>query len=154
MSCSLLFEINNDISSIIDVYVKTFKNRKRMKEELNNKIRQSLVKKFNMEINNVTLDNYLNNTEGYLYWIPKSPGWIWLGKRFLFDNPNVNHDFRKIIVKTGINKGYCCSCMKKCRWINCPNNGNHMDVIRFPKNILDLHKMGYYDLRVLLSEIK
>ena len=52
MSCSLLFEINNDISSIIDVYVKTFKNRKRMKEELNNKIRQSLVKKFNMERKN------------------------------------------------------------------------------------------------------
>ena len=47
MSCSLLFEINNDISSIIDVYVKTFQNRKRMKEELKNKIRQSLVKKFN-----------------------------------------------------------------------------------------------------------
>ena len=95
-----------------------------------------------------------NNTEKFLYWIPKSPGWIWLGKRFLFDNPNVNHDFRKIIVKTGMNKGYCCSCMKKCQWINCPNNGNHMDVIRFPRNILDLHKMGYYDLRVLLSEIK
>ena len=63
MSCSLLFEINNDISSIIDVYVKTFQNRKRMKEELKNKIRQSLIKKFNMKINNLTLDNYLNNTE-------------------------------------------------------------------------------------------
>ena len=102
MSCPLLFEINNDISSIIDVYVKTFQNRKRMKEELKNKIRQSLIKKFNMKINNVTLDNYLNNTEGYLYWKPKSPGWIWLGKRFLFDNPNVNNDFRKILKDEGL----------------------------------------------------
>ena len=154
MSCSPLFEINNDISKIIEVYLKTIKNRKLLKDELSDKIQRSLIKKFNMDINNLSLDNYLNNTDELMYWRPKSPGWIWLGKRFLSNNPYVNTAFKKLIIRTGKNKGYCCSCMNKCRWKECPNNGNHMNVIKFPKNILDLHSMGYYNLRVLIHEIK
>ena len=53
MSCSLLFEINNDISKIIEVYLKTIKNRKLLKDELSDKIQRSLIKKFNMDINNL-----------------------------------------------------------------------------------------------------
>lgn len=53
MSCSPLFEINNDISKIIEVYLKTIKNRKLLKDELSDKIQRSLIKKFNMDINNL-----------------------------------------------------------------------------------------------------
>ena len=53
MSCSPLFEINNDISKIIEVYLKTIKNRKLLKDELSDKIQRSLNKKFNMDINNL-----------------------------------------------------------------------------------------------------
>ena len=50
MSCSPLLEINNDISKIIEVYLKTIKNRKLLKDELSDKIQRSLIKKFNMDI--------------------------------------------------------------------------------------------------------
>ena len=53
MRCSPLFEINNDISKIIEVYLKTIKNRKLLKDELSDKIQRSLIKKFNMDINNL-----------------------------------------------------------------------------------------------------
>ena len=53
MSCSPLFEINNDISKIIEFYLKTIKNRKLLKDELSDKIQRSLIKKFNMDINNL-----------------------------------------------------------------------------------------------------
>ena len=53
MSCSPLFEINNDISKIIEVYLKIIKNRKLLKDELSDKIQRSLIKKFNMDINNL-----------------------------------------------------------------------------------------------------
>ena len=69
-------------------------------------------------------------------------------------HPNINQAFRKLLVITEKNKGYCCSCMKKCRWRKCPERGERMKVIRFPRNILNLNSMGYYDLRVLFSEIK
>ena len=147
MSCSLLFEINNDISPIIEVYLKTLKNRKRLKHELNSKIQRSLIKQFNRTESDAS--KYFGNE----YWLPNYPGWIWLGKRMVL-HPNINQAFRKLLVITEKNKGYCCSCMKKCRWRKCPERGERMKVIRFPRNILNLNSMGYYDLRVLFSEIK
>jgi len=147
MSCSLLFEINNDISQIIGVYLKTLKNRNRLINEYKVKVKRSLIKQFNKTESDAS--KYFGNE----YWIPKYPGWIWLGKRMTL-HPNLNREFIKIIVRTGGNNGYCCSCMKKCRWSKCPERGEKMKVIKFPRNIFHLNSMGYYDLRVLLNEIK
>ena len=49
MSCSLLFEINNDVSSIIGGYVDTIRNKKVLKEEFLNHVEKSLIKSFNID---------------------------------------------------------------------------------------------------------
>ena len=155
MSCSLLFEINNDLSDIVGKYLKTIRNNKKLQQEFLKHVKNTLIKGFN-------IDTYRNSgrcidiqsRNPILYWKPRGriPIWVWTDKRA--GNGFINNHFLKMIVMTGKNKGYCCSCMKHCRWRKCPERGERWNVLQFPKKVLDLHTMGYYSLKSLMNEIK
>ena len=158
MSCSLLLEINNDISNIIGSYVNTIKKNKILKKEFLNHVRRSLIKGFNIdarrEISTRKCDIY--SKDSILYWNPlqfsrERHVWIWLDKRI---GSFVSHEFKKLMIRKDKYNGYCCSCMNKCRWRKCPDKGERWRTLKFPKNINELQSMGYYNYKILMNEIK
>ena len=163
MSCSLLFEINNDLSHIIGVYVNTIKNKKKLKKEFLNHVEKSLIKSFNIDsrIEGSPRECDITSKDPILYWNPTSNVgqlqwksryvWIWLDKRI---GSFVSHEFLKLMIRKNKDNGYCCSCMNKCRWKNCPQKGKRWRTLRFPKNVFHLHNMGYYNYKIVMNEVK
>ena len=158
MSCSLLFEINNDVSSIIGGYVDTIRNKKELKKEFLNHVEKSLIKGFNIDARGKKSPRECDITskDPILYWKPTLQWnsryvWIWLDKRI---GSFVNHEFKKFMIRKDKHNGYCCSCMNKCRWKRCPQKGERWRTLRFPKNVFELQSMGYYNYKIVMNEVK
>ena len=160
MSCSLLFEINNDVSNIIETYVNTIKNKKVLKEEFLNHVKKSLIKSFNIDAQGrgPPRECDITSKESILYWNPLPDKrwnpqyvWIWLDKRI---GTFVYREFKKFMIRKNKHNGYCCSCMKRCRWTRCPQKGERWRTLRFPKNVFELESLGYYNYKILMNEIK
>ena len=67
MSCSPLFEINNDISKIIEVYLKTIKNRKLLKDELSEHTIRKLDRFIDQYCDKEVMDRYKEDLTLLMY---------------------------------------------------------------------------------------
>jgi len=152
MENSPLLYLCYDISNIIGQYLDTYQKNSKLKQELKYKIDRSMVKFFNIKCSELRYRDYFSKHNESLYKIPdnqwiRNRQWVWKGKRMGMPTDKF------IIRRTSQKGGVCCSCMKSCNIYEC-NKGRKMELLLFPRKMLDLNHLGYFRTKLLMNELK
>ena len=167
MENSPLLYIDNDVSNIIGIYIKTYKSNQNLIDDLNQQIKKSLIKSFNIKLYELPYYKYITSNNNDLYRLPnlmnkrkiKEYVWIWSGKRI--NEPTKNFLIRRISRKKGV---YSMSTdirsrypSKERRQIFYENREEKpgWTALLFPiYDITKLKELGYFNTYILLNEVK